>query len=72
MAALVGELSAEMEEATDFRSMRDALVVLFLYATGIRLAELIAIDRTDFGPEFRELHVTGRATGKGWCPSSRN
>ena len=60
MAALVGELSAEMEEATDFRSMRDALVVLFLYATGIRLAELIAIDRTDFGPEFRELHVTGK------------
>ena len=68
MAALVGELSAEMEEATDFRSMRDALVVLFLYATGIRLAELIAIDRTDFGPEFRELHVTGKGDRERMVP----
>ena len=68
MAALVGELSAEMEEATEFRSMRDALVVLFLYATGIRLAELIAIDRTDFGPEFRELHVTGKGDRERMVP----
>ena len=68
MAALVGELSAEMEEATDFCSMRDALVVLFLYATGIRLAELIAIDRTDFGPEVRELHVTGKGDRERMVP----
>ena len=68
MAALVGELSAEMEEATEFRSMRAALVVLFLYATGIRLAELIAIDRTDFGPEFRDLHVTGKGDRERMVP----
>ena len=68
MEGACGELSAEMEEATDFRSMRDALVVLFLYATGIRLAELIAIDRTDFGPEFRELHVTGKGDRERMVP----
>lgn len=39
-----------------------------MYATGIRLAELIAIDRTDFGPEFRELHVTGKGDRERMVP----
>lgn len=60
MSRLVTELTAEMEEGSDFCSRRDALMVLFLYATGIRLAELIAIDRTDFESGFRELHVRGK------------
>lgn len=68
MAALVDELAAEMDEATDFRTMRDALVVLFLYSTGIRLAELIAIDRTDFEKDFRELHVTGKGDRERMVP----
>ncbi len=68
MAALVAELSEEMDEAVDFRGMRDALVVLFLYATGLRLAELIAIDRTDFEKDFRELHVTGKGDRERMVP----
>lgn len=60
MAALVDELGIEMDEGDDFRSRRDALVVLFLYSTGIRLAELIAVDRTDFGRDMRELHIVGK------------
>lgn len=60
MESLTSELSAEIDAPSGFRSCRDALVVLFLYSTGIRLAELIAIDRTDFGKDFRELHVTGK------------
>ncbi len=58
MAALVDELAAEMDEATDFRTMRDALVVLFLYSTGIRLAELIAIDRTDLTEKGERISRT--------------
>lgn len=60
MSRLVAELAGEMDGGTDFRSRRDALIVLFLYATGLRLAELIAIDRTDFEKGFRELYVTGK------------
>lgn len=60
MSALIGELSEEMDESIPFRTLRDDLVVLFLYSTGIRLAELIDIDRTDFGKDLRELHVTGK------------
>lgn len=59
MAKLVEELYVEMD-GSDFRSRRDALVVLFLYSTGLRLAELIDIDRTDFDRDFRELHVRGK------------
>lgn len=60
MAKVVGELSAAMDEGSGFRSERDALMVLFLYSTGLRLAELIGIDRTDFDRGFRELHVCGK------------
>lgn len=60
MSALSAELSAEIDGSTTFRSCRDALLVLFLYSTGIRLAELTDIDRTDFGKDLRELHVIGK------------
>lgn len=60
MTKVVGELSATMDEGSGFRSERDALMVLFLYSTGLRLAELIGIDRTDFDRGFRELHVCGK------------
>lgn len=46
--------------AAGFREMRDALVVLFLYSTGIRLAELIGIDRSDFNSDMTELRVRGK------------
>ena len=57
MSRLVAELAGEMDGGTDFRSRRDALIVLFLYATGLRLAELIAIDRTDFEKGFIKAEV---------------
>lgn len=60
MTQLVEELTVELDEGEDFRSRRDALVVLFLYSTGIRLEELINIDRTDFDRNLGELHVRGK------------
>lgn len=60
MAPLAGELEEEIDGGGSFREVRDALVVLFLYSTGIRLAELVAVNRDDFGRGFRELRVTGK------------
>lgn len=63
MEKIVDELTeggAATAEESEFASMRDSLMVLFLYATGIRLAELIAIDRDDFLNNYTRLTVTGK------------
>lgn len=44
----------------DFETLRDRLIVLFLYATGLRLAELVAIDVDDFSDDWRSLRVVGK------------
>ena len=48
------------ESAADFETLRDRLIVLFLYATGLRLAELVAIDVDDFSDDWRSLRVVGK------------
>ena len=48
------------ESAADFESLRDRLIVLFFYATGLRLAELVAIDMDDFSDDWRSLRVVGK------------
>lgn len=60
MNAIVGELSEGSEGENDFISSRDALVVLFLYSTGIRLAELTAINCRDLSADYSSLRVTGK------------
>lgn len=59
MERIVDELLGEEGEG-GFKSSRDALVVLFLYSTGIRLAELIDIDRDDFMNGHTKLVVHGK------------
>ena len=44
----------------EFRVRRDRMIVLLFYALGIRLAELVAIDRDDFEQDFRVLRVRGK------------
>lgn len=51
---------APEDDEDEFTTLRDALLVLFLYGTGIRLAELIAIDRDDFDRGYSLLTVTGK------------
>jgi len=48
------------EHPDDFDTLRNHLIVLFFYTTGLRLAELVAIDTDDFSPGFRELKVRGK------------
>ena len=44
----------------DSESRRDALIVLMFYTCGLRLAELVGIDRNDFSADFRTLKVLGK------------
>lgn len=44
----------------DFVAERNALMILLFYTCGLRLAELIAIDRDDFSADFASLRVHGK------------
>ncbi len=45
---------------SDFEAERNALMILLFYTCGLRLAELIAVDRDDFSADFATLRVHGK------------
>ncbi len=47
-------------DCDDFTTERDTLMVLLLYTCGLRLAELIGIDRDDFSEDYTSLRVRGK------------
>ena len=55
-------------ESDDFGQERDSLIILLFYGCGLRLAELVGIDRGDFSDNYTSLRVTARGTRSGWCP----
>ena len=55
-----GVESQEQSDETQFVALRDELIVLLFYATGLRLAELVAIDVDDFSADMRSLRVVGK------------
>lgn len=57
MAGIVSHCELESE---DFTTERNALIVLLLYACGLRLAELVGIDRGDFTPDYTTLRIRGK------------
>ncbi len=44
----------------DFQLLRDQLIIMMFYACGLRLAELIAVDRDHFADDYRSLKVMGK------------
>lgn len=48
------------EASDDFTHERNAVVLLLFYTCGLRLAELVAIDRSDFSTDFRSLRILGK------------
>lgn len=44
----------------EWRGRRDALLVLLLYACGLRLAEVVGINHEDFTDDFHSLRVRGK------------
>lgn len=47
-------------DGPDFLAQRNALIVELLYTCGLRLAELVAIDRDDFSTDLATLRVRGK------------
>lgn len=48
------------EQNQDFAAVRSSLIVLLLYACGLRLAELVGIDRDDFSADYTSLRIRGK------------
>lgn len=59
MARIVGRVLSDVE-SEDFITARNALIVLMLYAAGLRLAELVAVDMEDFEANFSYLKIRGK------------
>lgn len=57
MTQIVGTCECDSE---DFITERNSLIVLLFYACGIRLAELVGIDRGDFSDDLYTLRVRGK------------
>lgn len=57
MGGIVRDCGTESE---DFVTERDTLIVLLFYTCGLRLAELVGIDRDDFSADHTSLRVRGK------------
>lgn len=57
MSGIVSECEQDSE---DFIRERNSLIVLLFYACGLRLAELVGIDRGDFSADYTSLRVRGK------------
>ena len=49
-----------MQSSDDYRARRDSMLVLLLYSTGIRLAEITSLTRENFTPSWSEMRVVGK------------
>ncbi|WP_300798893.1 tyrosine-type recombinase/integrase [uncultured Alistipes sp.] len=57
MGGIVRECGTESEE---FVTERDTLIILLFYTCGLRLAELVGIDRDDFSADHTSLRIRGK------------
>ncbi|GHU98171.1 tyrosine recombinase XerC [Bacteroidia bacterium] len=61
MLAVVERLEQDAEGETEhFWRLRNQLIIVLLYSTGLRLAELLAIDRSDLSDDLLTLKVHGK------------
>jgi len=64
---LVAELSASRDQSPGgrnryFCAVRDNVIIELLFSTGIRIGELVALNREDVDLEKLQIRITGRAT----------
>ncbi len=57
MSGIVGEYA---EPTDDFETERNSLIIMLFYTCGLRLAELVGIDRDDFSADYASLKVRGK------------
>lgn len=71
MEPLVAACKAEgvaQDELAAFEEERDALILLMFYACGLRLAELIGINREDFSADYTSLRIRGKGNKERMVP----
>ena len=65
MTTIVSECGPDSE---DFLTERNSLIILMFYACGLRLAELVGIDRSDFAADYTSLRVRGKGDKQRMVP----
>ena len=65
MTTIVSECGPDSE---DFQTERNSLIILMFYACGLRLAELVGIDRSDFSADYTSLRVRGKVDKQRMVP----
>lgn len=70
MADVVERVLTQLH-SEEFIECRDALLVLMLYACGLRLAEVVAIDRNHFSEGLDSLRVRGKGDKERIIPITR-
>ena len=65
MTTIVSECGPDSE---DFQTERNSLIILMSYACGLRLAELVGIDRSDFSADYTSLRVRGKGDKQRMVP----
>ena len=67
MTDVVERIFSDLDSA-DYRTARDAMLVFLIYASGVRLAEVVGIDVEDFEDDFRLLRVLGKGDKERMVP----
>lgn len=67
MEDVVGRVFQDLD-ATNYRTARDAMLVLLAYGCGMRLAEIVGVDIEDFENDFRLLRVLGKGDKERMIP----
>ena len=65
MTTIVSECGPDSE---DFLTERNSLIVLMFYTCGLRLAELVGIDRGDFSADYTSLRIRGKGDKQRMVP----
>lgn len=65
MTTIVSECGPDSE---DFLTERNSLIILMFYACGLRLAELVGIDHSDFSADYTSLRVRGKGDKQRMVP----
>ncbi|MCD7794053.1 MAG: tyrosine-type recombinase/integrase [Alistipes sp.] len=65
MTTIVSECGPDSE---DFLTERNSLIVLMFYTCGLRLAELVSIDRGDFSADYTSLRIRGKGDKQRMVP----
>ena len=65
MTTIVSECEYDSE---DFATERNSLMILMFYACGLRLAELVGIDRDDLSADYTTLRIRGKGDKQRMVP----